>query len=240
MNVLEDATFRSVFELTASLMIVPTLTAFYLALAGLGATAEGSGPPHSTGTVVHYSFEQDDDRDFDGLPDNWTRRTGAGFPAYVETEIDAHCGRPHEGETGGKSLQFRVNGGPAILYSPPIAVDALHSYVFEGFLRTEGLESDAAIVSVSFLNHKRERIARYLTAPVSGTNKDWVRVPIVDMAPPKEASFAVIGCHLVQGRKMDIHGSAWFDDLSLGALPQMTLVSNFQKHFVERQAEIQI
>jgi hypothetical protein len=39
---------------------------------------------------------------------------------------------------------------------------------------------------------------------------------------------------------MDLPGSVWFDNLWLGKLPQMTLVSNFQSHFKKRSAPIEV
>ena len=39
---------------------------------------------------------------------------------------------------------------------------------------------------------------------------------------------------------MDIQGQVWFDDLWLGRLPQLTLLSNFNMHFRERSAPIEI
>lgn len=40
------------------------------------------------GTVLSFDFEADEDREPDGLPDDWNRRRGPGFPTYVACEID--------------------------------------------------------------------------------------------------------------------------------------------------------
>ncbi|MCH7687543.1 MAG: hypothetical protein IH899_12825, partial [Planctomycetes bacterium] len=186
--------------------------------------------------VFHYTFESDQDRDFDRQPDDWTRRKGSEFPFYVKAEIDPQRG---QGESS-QSLRFFVNGGPVVFYSPPVKIDGLHSYVFEGYIRTQLLRNDAVVISLSFLNEKRERIQRVLSRPVTGTHTDWVNVRIGPVVPMKNIRSVVVGCHLVNGKKMDLRGSVWFDNLWLGKLPQMTLVSNFQSHFKKRSAPIEV
>jgi hypothetical protein len=186
--------------------------------------------------VFRYGFESDEDRDFDRQPDGWIRRKGDNFPGYVEAAIDRERG--HGGK--GQSLQFKANGGRIILYSKPVVIDPYHSYIFRGYIRTQSLENDAALVSVSLLNHKRQRVQRFLTRPVTGTFKDWCEVTIGPIVPHDDVHFVVVGCHLVQGSKMDIRGSAWFDDLQMGELPLFSLESNSQTHFREHDSPVVI
>jgi len=187
--------------------------------------------------VVRFDFEQDQDRDFDKQPDDWTRRRGEKFPTYVKAEID----RKHA-HRGNQSLRFDVNGGMATYYSPIIRIDSLHSYVFRGFLRTQGLKQNAAVISLSFLNHRRERIRRILSKPVTGTHHDWVKVRVGPLSLAKNTRFVVIGCHLLQGKNLekDIRGSVWFDDLWMGRLPTLRLVNNFRTHFKNPNSPIVI
>src|SRR5579872_1308006 len=103
--------------------------------------------------VFRYGFEPGEDRNFDQLPDGWIRRKGSDFPGYVEATIDRERG--HGGK--GQSLRFRANGGRVILYSKPVVIDPYHSYIFRAFVRTQSLDKDAALISVSLLNHKRQR-----------------------------------------------------------------------------------
>ncbi|HUG94038.1 MAG TPA: hypothetical protein VML55_24620 [Planctomycetaceae bacterium] len=206
-------------------------------LAGDGASGE-TGPDLLAGAapVLHVSFESErEDRDYDGHPDDWTRRKGPGFPAYVNVSIDRE-----QGSDGRQSLRFDVDGGQAALYSPPVPIDPLHAYVFRGAIRTEGLEHDAAVVSVSFLNHRRQRVGRSVTRPVSGTHAEWVSVRLGPLLPGADVRFLVLGCHVVHGRKQDIRGRVWFDDLRMGRLPRMSLVSNVRTHFVRRSLPVRI
>jgi len=220
-------------------MILATATACHLVCAGLLWGAAETTPEHDpfsgADPVLKFTFEPDQDQDHDKRPDDWTQRKGPEFPTYVEARIDRT-----RGHRGRQSLKFKVNGGRAILYSDLWRIDPFHSYVFEGYIRTQLLVHDAALLSVSFLNHKRQRVQRFLSRPVTGSHQEWVRVRIGPVAPSRDVRFVVIGCHLVEGNKMDIRGAVWFDDLWLGRLPQLKLVSNFGVHFKQRDAPIVI
>lgn len=215
-------------------IILVAAGAFYLGPSGV-LPAAAPDPFRGAVEVRHYSFEEDEDRDYDDRPDDWTRRRDAGFPAYVKWAIDRE-----RGADGEQSLRFDLNGGEAIAYSPPIRIDARHSYVFRGKIRTQLLEHGAALLSVSLLNYKRQRVGRYLTRPVTGTHQDWVQVRLGPILADKDVSFLVVGCHLVEGEDQDIRGAVWFDDLWVGKLPRLTLASNFHRHFIEPLAPIRI
>ncbi|HET6326939.1 MAG TPA: hypothetical protein VFG04_19830, partial [Planctomycetaceae bacterium] len=186
--------------------------------------------------VFHFGFEENEDRNFDRHPDGWIRRKGPDFPGYIEGAIDRERG--HGGK--GASLCFKANGGRITMYSKPIVIDPYHSYVFRGYVRTQMLENDAALVSISLLNHKRQRVQRFLTRPVTGTFKDWTLVTIGPIVPHDDVHFVAVGCHLVPRSRSDIRGAAWFDDLWMGELPLFSLDSNFQSHFREHDAPVVI
>jgi hypothetical protein len=220
-------------------MILAVSASIYLAAATAAQpalpTSVEYNPFARSSTVVHYSFEKSEDKDFGGDPDDWTPRKGLAFPNYVNRTIDRKIS-----QEGKQSFRFDVNGGRAISYSTPIRIDPLHSYVLEGFIRTQQMKHDAALISVSFLNHKRQRIQRFLSQPVSGTHRGWIRVRIGPMPPNPDVRFVVIGCHLTHGTMMDIRGHAWFDNIRVGRLPRLSLVTNFQTHFKIPQAPVVI
>ena len=185
--------------------------------------------------IQTFTFEHENDLDFDMQPDDWKRRKGENFPHYVKMEIDRS-----EGYDGKQCLKLWANGGMAAYYSPQIPVDEKHSYVFEGWIRTEKLRNSAAIITLSFLNHKRQRIQRFVSKPISGTHTTWQQVQIGAVIPKDEARFCVIGCHLVNSKKSDITGTACFDHLWIGKLPRFTLESNYETHFRHTNSPIQI
>lgn len=218
-----------------SLILVFGLLGCQLFAGTLGRAEDRDDPFTGAIEVFRFSFENDQDLDYDRYPDDWIRRIGREFPHYIPIEID-----PNHGARGQQSLEFRANGGPAILYSPVMRIDPLHAYVFQGWVKTQRLQNDAGVISLSFLNHKRERIQRVLTSPVSGTHSNWQRLRIGPISPHPETRFVVIGCHLVNGASADIQGSVWFDDLWMGQLPQLELVSNYRTQFVEPGSPVKV
>lgn len=134
-------------------MILSSLVTCYLALLS-GLPIDGN-LVEDTLPVITYSFETKEDRDFDDQPDDWSRRKGPGYPRYVDVSIDRNFGH-----LGQQSLHFKVNGGHATVYSPPEKIDSDHAYVFRGFIKTQRLKNDAALISLSFLDHKRQRVQK--------------------------------------------------------------------------------
>ena len=175
---------------------------------------------------IAFGFEPDGDRDDDDQPDDWSRRKGDGFPHFVRTEIDRTQHRTGEG-----SLRFDVNGSAAAYYSPPVPVDALHTFRFSGWIKTSREFSTRAVISVSLLNYRRERLQRFLTQPLGTTEDSWAQVALGPIVPSAETAFAVIGCHLVPGDDLDVSGSIWFDDLVLNSHPRLQLTPT--SHFVD-------
>jgi len=215
-----------------------SLTLLLLTLASAEARIEVD--PYAAATeVIRFSFEESDDVIADFLPDDWVRRRGAGFPSYVNCRIDQE-----EGLAGTQSLRVDVNGGRLTYYSPFNTqrghIDPAFNYVFRGFVRTQGLQHDAALFSISFLNSRRQRLQRFTTRPVSGTHKDWVKLEFGPMTPHPDARFVVLGCHVVHGADQDISGHVWFDDLWLGRLPRLTLISEVRRHYLEPRAPIEV
>lgn len=188
--------------------------------AGVGASAGAGGfDPFAVATpVAGFDFGRESDRNYDGLPDGWTRRSGPGFPSYVPIGLDVATGHGAAG-----SLHMGADGAAAVLYSAPIVVDDGHHYLFDGYVRTQRLREDAALCSVSVLDYKRHRLARHVTVPVSGTHAGWVRVRLGPLPPVSGQRFLVVGCHLVRGEEPDLEGSAWFDDLRVGGTPVLAL-----------------
>lgn len=199
-----------------------------------------SADPFAAATdVLSFSFEEEEDRDVDGVPDEWNRRRSPGFPGYVRCQID-----PEHGHVGEQSFHARINGGRIAWYSPfnndLARVDPAFNYVFRGFIRTEHLQNDAALYSISFLNSRRQRVQRFVTKPVTGTHAKWVPLELGPLQPHSDARYVVIGCHVVHGEDQDIRGDVWFDGLWLGKLPRLTLVNRAQDHFLTPKSPIVI
>lgn len=187
---------------------------------------------------LKFSFEEIEDQDADRLPDDWIRRRGPEFPTYVKAALDettAHAGR--------NSLKVRINGARLTYYSPithAARVDPDFNYVFRGFIRTDRLKNDAAMYSVSFLNHRKERLQQFLTKAVTGSHRQWVNLELGPMVPHPDARFVVIGCHIASGQEPDLSGSVWFDDLSVGRLPRLKITGDVRERYIAPGSEIPI
>jgi len=202
-----------------------------LTLAGAVTERKKVDPFDAAETLRLFTFDDEADRTLDQLPQpvGWSRRRGPLFPEYVEAYIDP-INAPND-YSGRRSLRFTLNGGQATYYSPVVRIDADHSYVLEAWIRTEGIVHDAAMVSLSFLNYKTQRIQRHLSTGVMGTHEGFQRVRIGPLTPKPDFKFVVIGCHLMAGKKMDIRGDAWFDDIRLATLPLVDLTTVGNRHY---------
>ncbi len=216
----------------------------WLLLAGqwaLECRAIAATPTPASESSVHaveahrFSFESNDDKNYDNQPDEWMRRQGAGFPHYVRAEIDRKIS-----SHGHQSLRFDLNGGQAVYYSPLINVDVSHSYILRGKVRAEGLQQNAALLSLSLLDHRRQRIRRVLSRPVTGTNAAWVTLDVGPVSLEPAVRFVVIGCHIVEGAKNDVRGRVWFDDLWLARLPRLMLSTGAGLHYFHAGDAIEI
>lgn len=184
-------------------------------------------------TIYETDFGLAADRDFDRMPDGWSRRRGSEFPFYVGAEIERGVGR-----SPGGAFAFRPDGGPAAVYGPIVRVDDHRSHVLEAYVRTEGLRHNAVVLSVSALDGARRRIGRELSVAVTGTHAEWQLVRVGPLKPVEGQVFLVVGCHLVDRGENDLSGVALIDDVRLGRLPRLELSSNYHAHF--RQARVPV
>ncbi|MDZ7618343.1 MAG: hypothetical protein U1E05_15160, partial [Patescibacteria group bacterium] len=185
--------------------------------------------------VFHCDFDASWDTNYDGWPDQWTRRRGPGYPHYLQIQI-----REEPSPSGSHCLRMDMDGGAATAYSPPIQVCSLYSYVVEAYLRTDGLEYSTAFVSITFLNEERQRLETATSERFQKTD-GWQKIRIGPIAPADEGTrFAIVALHVEPGRREDLRGSAAFDDVWVARLPRMTLSTN-QSHnlfFDTRDVEV--
>ncbi|MEX0791869.1 MAG: hypothetical protein WD045_01945 [Pirellulaceae bacterium] len=167
-------------------------------------------------------FGVDVDQNYDQWPDEWTRRGGPRFPRYIDIGIV-----DDEAAVGDHSLRMQLNGGAATVYSPPIAVRDIFSYVLEGRLKTAGLNYDRAYLSITFYDHNNEPVETHESDYFRQTD-GWTKVRIGPVAPSSsDAELAVIGLHIkpTDGQDEDLTGSVWFDDIWFARLPRMSLTT---------------
>jgi hypothetical protein len=185
--------------------------------------------------VHRFSFEPEEDADYDRQPDGWSRRRGPGFPQFVRAMIDRDTAAD-----GKQSLLVELNGAPFAYYSPLVAVDGEHSYVLRAKVRSLGLTNDAALVSISLLDSTRTRLERLFSRPVTGRHERWTNVEIGPFRPGHDVRYLVVGCHIAQGDTTDVRGQVWFDDLWLRSMPLLELTQAAGGHFLQPGDEIRV
>ncbi len=217
-------------------MIIRTILIIHLSLIVFGILLNEvrGGDPVSSGDssevdpdiavpVKVFSFETEDDLDFDDAPDDWTRRKGVDFPEFVNAQID-----PQVGYNSPRSLRFDLNGGRAAYYSYRIPINRTFSYFVRARVRCSHLKHNCAQLSVSFLNGQSQRVRKEVSEPLTG-DLDWKLVEIGPLVPDvkEEKQFVVIGCHILTGNRLDVAGTespqVWFDDIWIGEAPRLSI-----------------
>lgn len=182
------------------------------------APIEGRYPEASE--TFHCAFGEKWDQNYDGWPDNWTRRRGPTYPRYLSMELIAETA-----PAGTHCLRIELDGAGAAAYSPPIPASLLYEYVLEGLVRTQGLEHDRAWLSLTFLDANQEELSSHASDKIRDT-QGWKKLRLGPVAAADDrARFALIGLHLEPGERADLKGSARFDDLWLGRLPRVSLTT---------------
>jgi hypothetical protein len=170
--------------------------------------------------IYTTGFEQDADMNFDAWPDEWTRRRSEGYPQYLSIAI----ADDPAGETS-RCLRIELDGGAATIYSAPIEINPLFSYLLQGKLKTQQLHHDVAYYSVTFFDAKREQKESY-NSPELTDVPAWQEIQIGPLTPTNpQARYAVIGLHLMPTRRADLRGAALFDDIHFARLPRMSIHS---------------
>lgn len=185
-----------------------------------------------------WDFEEADDAYYDDWPDGWTRRQGPGYPRYLEIGIvtDSQPPRP----SGSRCLRMDLDGGAALVSSPPVPINPQFSYVLEAAVKTVGLKSDEAYVSVSFCDRQRRPLETHESKAYRDAEA-WTPLRLGPIAPShSDACWAIVGLHLVPRGEPDLTGAAMFDDLRFRSVPRVALTTNSEHNLYTRGDDISV
>jgi hypothetical protein len=192
----------------------------FLIVATLGAAPIDARYPQAV-EVYSCGFERGTDRNYDGWPDDWTRRRGPGYPHYLQVQISQEPSP--EGE---QCLRMALDGGAALAQSPVIDIEPAASYVLEAYIRTQSLVHDEAQLAVTFLDANRQTLETVRLPGVRDAT-DWRKVRLGPVATNHAtARYAVIVLSVGPVDGEDLRGAALFDDLWFGRLPRMSVRTN--------------
>ncbi len=173
--------------------------------------------------VFECDFGTSADRNYDGWPDGWTRRQGAGYPGFLKVGIAEDKSDPARGST----LLIEMNGGAAEAACPHIPITPSFSYVLQGECRLEDLAHDDAHVTLNFLNSQGKVLLQHSTTISSRSSTgQWQPFRLGPYTPHQETAAASITLRVApRGQRQDLRGQAAFRRLRLQHLPRMTVQS---------------
>lgn len=187
--------------------------------------------------VFHCTFGDPQDVNHDGWPDFWTRRRDRDYPGYVPISIQPRQEHPQD-----QCLRIELDGGAAAVFSPPIEISSLFSYVLSVQAKTEGLFHDVAYISLVYLDQEKKPLGKVLTSSRLHRTSPWQQLRIGPLsADDPQVGWVSVGLHLEPaGKEADLRGSASFDDIRLARMPRMVLTASGADHIYHDPKEVQI
>lgn len=188
-------------------------------------------------TLKTFDFEERRLGNVGDLPMGWTKVAGAGLPHYLNGHLATD--RKHGGEY---SFRFDLDGGGLIYrYAPGLLKVQLGArYRLQGFCQTTALPNARARMTAYFVDgegHALEKTIQHSELYAAKTDTgDWKKLSISLSDDVPEADSLVIELELLQPAQymtsslgahalfeQDIHGSAWWDDITVAQVPAVAL-----------------
>ena len=205
-------------------------------------TDDKSSATSKAEVVCYLDFEREKwDRNFDQWPDEWVRKTGSGFPAYVDIAIQPFPS--NDDRWGQGSLHVGLDGGAAEISSPPIPINPNYSYMLDGwtFLSpTEKKEVNEAWFSITLLSED-DKIKQTFSTKRVRAQDEWKQIKLGPIVPtdPK-FNRLIVTLHLHPTRPTDLFGEAWFDNLRLTHLPKLNAATSHPFNIFEKPEDVEI
>lgn len=123
-------------------------------------------------------------------------------------------------------LAIVLNGGGAMIQSPPIDVSGMYSYVLGLRIRTKHLKHNRSWAELQFLDSEGLPLS-VTTTPLAGGDSDWITLQTRPVAPPAGSKTAVIRLRVEpQSEATDIRGIVDFDQIHLQQFPQLHVATS--------------
>jgi hypothetical protein len=189
--------------------------------------------------VHHFDFDERAEGNLEDLPKYWESLRPRGFPHYAKASFDWQVGRSAPPSfhlmSEGRNVAYQYLG-------PDTRVRADTDYRIEGFIRADGLEHARACLTGHFLDKAGrplpETLVRSRFVGGAADRDRWVRVELFFADAPVEAhTIGLIGWVVQRSvwnlvppplhhiPRTDVRGGAWFDDITVYALPRVQVTT---------------
>jgi hypothetical protein len=193
--------------------------------------ASNDAPLISAGDVLACDFEEASDRDYNGWPDGWTRQKSAALPEFLKigivAETDGH--EPSLATPGRRNhcLRVELNGGGALVATPPRPVSPQFSLQLTARIKTAGLKHDGAWIELVLFDAQGNVVQTQASPPLTSC-PEWQTVTLGPLITIDDRATSVTATLNVQplGRREDLRGHVWFDDVRVIRLPRMQLIAS--------------
>ena len=184
-----------------------------------------------------FDFEERQLGNDEDIPMHWEKVDGPDLPHYVVGRLTTDRQR-----SGRYSFRMDLDGGSCVYRYPPglIRVQTGAHYRVEGFCQTTALNNARARITAYFTDidyHSISASVKHSEPFVSSAgDSDWQRLSLELSADDPQAAYLVVEMELLQpnlysstslGQRalfvQDIHGTAWFDDLAVSQVPEVTM-----------------
>ncbi|MFQ5496090.1 MAG: hypothetical protein ACE5EX_11995, partial [Phycisphaerae bacterium] len=202
------------------------------------ALAQAPAPPPSPDRVVHrFDFDERPEGNLEETPKYWEPIRPPRFPHFAHGEFDDRIGHDAPPSfrlvTEGRNVAYEYTG-------PDTRIRANTDYRIEAYIRPDRLQRARACLTAHLLDQSGRPMVDTLVRSdyVGGKGSDgrWVRIDLSLSAASRDAHAIALTAWVLQEdvwstetkpsryiHRRDVHGAAWFDDITIYALPHVKL-----------------
>lgn len=189
--------------------------------------------------VKHFDFDERRFGNYDPYPMYWKQHEGSGFPIFLEGKFD-----PRVGHDAPPSYRLDLDGGSIGFHyvGRDISVRTNSDYLVVAWCKTTPLTSARAYVTARYLDRKGNPIPgterRSELAGGAGAAREWVPLTIGLPGNVPDSRYIGVSVWITQASVWDtgsrpmrsveyqeVKATAWFDDIAVYRLPQVSLKS---------------
>ncbi len=231
--------------------IAAAVPAIWAIVHGVPAWAESAHESAGLSTrIVHrFDFDERPRGNLEDVPKYWDRMRPIGFPHFANGSFDFDAGRTSPPSfhlaSEGRNVVFQYTG-------PETRVRANTDYRIVGYVRADQIHYARACLSAHYIDQSGRPIVSSLVRSryVGGAedHEDWNRVELYLPTAPAEAETVGLAVWVLQEplwstrllpkrhiQRNDVRGGAWFDDITLFALPRVYLATSSESNVLSSE-----